>query len=208
MLRRCVAEFLGTALMVGAGCGSIALGASNIMIASSFGIAVTAAILVFQPISGAHINPAVTIAFWRSGHLEKEAVTPYILAQLCGATFAASFLQGIGPTTVSDDVSFLSASLVEVFITFTLMGSIYWIVLRSQTHISIAFFVGLVVALLAFFFGPMTGASMNPARTFGPNLFSNEALLIPFYSLTTVCGAWIAAEVFNRLKPNGNLNSD
>ena len=206
MRRRCFAEFFGTAIMVGAGCGSIALGASNLVISLSFGIAVTVAILIFQPISGAHINPAVSIAFWRSGHLEKEAVIPYIIAQLSGAMFAAAFIQGIGTTTLSDEMSLFSASLVEVFITFTLMGSIYWIVLRSQTHISIAFFVGFVVAVLAFFFGPMTGASMNPARTFGPNLFSSSASLIPFYSLTTVCGAWIAAELYNRFNQRKDQN--
>ncbi|MDA9166757.1 aquaporin [Candidatus Poseidoniaceae archaeon] len=200
MLRRCMAEFLGTALMVGIGCGSIALDASGAVVSISFGVAVTIAILLFQPISGAHINPAVSLAFFRSGHLEKEAVGPYIVAQLSGASFAAFLLDGAGPTTVADDVSFLTASSIEVFITFALMASIYWIVLRSQTHVSIAVFVGFVVAVLAYLFGPFTGASMNPARTFGPNIFSDLYASIPFYSFMTVCGALIAAELFVRLK--------
>lgn len=200
MLRRCMAEFLGTALMVGIGCGSIAIGASGAVVSISFGVAVTIAILVFQPISGAHINPAVSLAFFRSGHLEKEAVVPYIVSQLSGAAFAAFLLDGVGPTTVADDVSFQTASTIEVFITFALMASIYWIVVRSQTHVSIAIFVGFVVALLAFLFGPLTGASMNPARTFGPNIFSGLYFSILFYSFMTVCGALIAAELFVRLK--------
>ena len=94
----------------------------------------------------------------------------------------------------------MTASLIEVFITFALMASIYWIVLRSRTHVSIAVFVGFVVAVLAYLFGPLTGASMNPARTFGPNIFSDLAQSIPFYSFMTVCGALIAAELFVRLK--------
>lgn len=200
MWRRGMAEFFGTALMVGVGCGSIAMGASELVISLSFGIAVMIAILIFQPISGAHINPAVSLAFYRSGHLEKEALLPYIVAQLSGATVAAYLLQGVGPTKIAEDVSLPAAGLIEVFITFSLMASIYWIVLRSQTHISIAIFVGFVVALLAFWFGPFTGASMNPARTFGPNLISGEASSIAFYSFTTALGACIAAEAFVRMK--------
>lgn len=124
---------------------------------------------------------------------------PYILAQLGGAFFAAFLLQGAGPTRVVDEISMFTGGLIEVFITFTLMASIYWIVVRSQTHISIAFFVGFVVALLAFIFGPLTGASMNPARTFGPNAFEGLYSSLPFYSFTTILGALIAAEVFIQL---------
>lgn len=200
MLRRCIAEFLGTALMVGVGCGSIALGASGAVVSISFGAAVTVAILIFQPISGAHINPAVSLAFFRSGHLEKEAVIPYVVSQLSGALLAAFCLGGVGPTAIADDVSMASASMIELFITFSLMASIYWIVLRSKTHVSIAVFVGFVVAVLAYFFGPLTGASMNPARTFGPNVIAGMSSSILFYSFMTVCGAWIAAELFVRLK--------
>ncbi len=202
-----MAEFIGTALMVGVGCGSVAYGASNLVISLSFGMAVTVAILIFQPISGAHINPAVSIAFWRSGHLEKEALAPYILAQLGGASFAAYMLQGAGPTKLVEEISIGTGGVIEVFITFTLMASIYWIVVRSQTHISIAFFVGFVVALLAYIFGPLTGASMNPARTFGPNMVEGLYSSIPFYSFTTVLGAFIAAELFTRIKPNQEENS-
>ena len=204
MWRRGLAEFFGTALMVGAGCGSIAFGASGAVVSLSFGIGVTVAILIFQPISGAHINPAVSIAFFRTGHLEKEALFPYIVAQLSGGAFAAFLLKGAGPTKIATDVSISTAGLIEVFITFSLMASIYWIVLRSQTHISIAIFVGFVVALLAFMFGPLTGASMNPARTFGPNIFAGEASSILFYSFTTGIGALIAAEIFIRMKLGNN----
>lgn len=207
MRGRVLAEFFGTALMVGIGCGSIAFGASHATVSLCFGIAVTAAILIFQPISGAHINPAVSLAFFRTGHLERQALLPYIIAQLSGGAVAAFLLQGAGPTKRAVDVSIPTAGLIEVFITFSLMASIYWIVLRSQTHVSIAVFVGFVVALLAFMFGPLTGASMNPARTFGPNIFAGEASSILFYSFTTAVGALIAAEIFIRMKL-GNDKAD
>ena len=105
-----MAEFFGTALMVGVGCGSVAYGASNLTISLSFGMAVTVAILIFQPISGAHINPAVSIAFCRSGHLEKEALAPYIIAQLSGAYLAAYILQGAGTTNIVEEISAVTVS--------------------------------------------------------------------------------------------------
>ena len=199
MLKRAIAEFIGTWFMVGVGCGSIAIGAPGWLISVSFGAAVTFAILALQPISGAHINPAVSIAFMRSGHLEKEALAPYIAAQLAGALTAAWMLSGAGETQLANDVSFLQGTAVEIFITFSLMASIYWIVVKSETHVSIAFFVGGAVGILAYFFGPLTGASMNPARTFGPNVIGGFATSIPFYSITTIIGALLASEVYIRI---------
>ncbi len=199
MRGRILSEFAGTWFMVAVGCGSIALGAPGWLVSLAFGAAVTMAILVLQPISGAHINPAVSIAFTRSGHLEKAALGPYIAAQLTGALTAAWMLDGIGPTQLADDVNMLQGTAIEVFITFVLMASIYWIVVKSETHVSIAFFVGATVAVLAYFFGPLTGASMNPARTFGPNLVNGMASSLPFYSFTTVAGALLAAEIYVRL---------
>jgi glycerol uptake facilitator-like aquaporin len=208
MLRRMLAECIGTGFMVGVGCGSIAMGAPGWLVSLAFGAAVTVAILVFQPISGAHINPAVSIAFVRSGHLEKEALAPYILAQLAGAYLAASMLGGVGPTQLANGVSLAYGSAIEVFITFALMASIYYIVVKSKTHVSIAFFVGATVSILAYFFGPLTGASMNPARTFGPNMVEGLYSSIPFYSLTTILGGLLAAELFLRLQANNTLKTE
>lgn len=199
-MRRLLAEFFGTWFMVGIGCGSVALGAPVWLISLAFGGAVTMAILVLQPVSGAHINPAVSIAFARTGHLEKELLLPYIIAQLAGGLTAALMLGGAGPTALASGTSLGEGVAIEVFITFALMASIYWIVVKSETHVSIAFFVGATVAVLAYFFGPLTGASMNPARTFGPNIVSGMYDNLLFYSITTVLGALIAAEVYLRLK--------
>ena len=74
--RRLLGEFLGTGVMVGVGCGSIAAGAPSAMVCLAFGAVVTAMILVFGPWSGAHINPAVSIAFWLDGQLEGRMVAP------------------------------------------------------------------------------------------------------------------------------------
>ena len=114
MPRLFFSEFLGTALMVGLGCGSVYYGASHEWISFTFAAAVTLAILLFGNISGAHINPAVSIAFWREGRLDNHQLLSYICAQLTGALAAAIVLGGAGPTAVDPEVTLLQAFTIEV----------------------------------------------------------------------------------------------
>ena len=100
MWNRYLSEFSGTFLMVLLGCGSVALGWSHLAISITFGFSVFAAIMIFQPISGAHINPAVSIAFAAKGDLETEALPGYIISQCLGAWFAAMIVVD-GATTPS-----------------------------------------------------------------------------------------------------------
>ena len=195
-----LSEFFGTALMVGLGCGSIAFTDSALIISAVFGIAVTIAILIFGRISGAHINPAVSIGFWIHGDLEGKAVIPYIFAQLSGGLFAAYLIGPVGPTVVSNDITIATAAGIEIFITFMLMASILLIVSKTDNRFAIASFVGLTVAVLAFIFGRFTGASMNPARTFGPNLISQELDLLWMYFATCILGAGLASLYFYRMR--------
>ena len=195
-----LSEFFGTALMVGLGCGSIAFTDSALIISAVFGIAVTIAILIFGRISGAHINSAVSIAFWIHGDLEGKAVIPYIIAQLSGGLFAAYLIGPVGPTVVSNDITIATAAGIEIFITFMLMASILFIVSRTENRFAIASLVGLTVGVLAFIFGGFTGASMNPARTFGPNLISQELDLLWMYFTTCIIGASLASLYFCRIR--------
>jgi len=205
MWKRAGAELIGTALMVAVGCGSIAYGASAPIICLSFAVAVTTAILIFGPISGAHINPAVSIAFYRHGDLERNAIIPYVSAQITGGLLAAIAISaadaGTGPTTIAANHNYLSAFFIEVFITFVLMANILWIISNSKSRMIIASWVGGCVGILAFLFGPATGASMNPARTIGPNLISGIYSSMPLYIVSTIIGAWLAAELFLRISP-------
>ncbi|MDA7492205.1 aquaporin [Candidatus Poseidonia sp.] len=196
------AEFTGTAVMVGVGCGSVALGASHPVVSLSFGAAVTLVILVVGGWSGAHINPAVSIAFWRDGKLEGDVLYTYIVAQASGATLAAWLLNGAAPTVPAPQVHLVNLVAIEVAITLALMLSILVVVDRTERRSVVAVAVGAAVALLALVAGPSTGASMNPARTIGPNLVAGHADLIPVYVLSTVIGAWIAVAVNQRwLRP-------
>ena len=188
MWNRYVAEFSGTFLMVLLGCGSIALGWSNLAISVAFGFGVFTAIMLFQPISGAHINPAVSIAFAANGNLEREALPGYIIAQCLGG-WAAALIVLAGHTTPS--VSASQSWGIEIAITLLLMYSIHVLVRRKVNLFFLALGVGSMVGVLAFLFGGFTGASMNPARTLGPNIVNGEGNLI-LYIVAPVIGAVLA----------------
>ena len=188
MWSRYVAEFSGTFLMVLLGCGSIALGWSPLAISLSFGFAVFTAIMIFQPISGAHINPAVSIAFAANGDLEKEALHGYIIAQCLGGWVAALIVLA-GSTT--PNVSTSQSWGIEIAITLLLMYSIHVLVRRKANLFILALGVGSMVGVLAFLAGEFTGASMNPARTLGPNIVKGDGNLI-LYTVAPVIGAVLA----------------
>ena len=188
MWNRYVAEFSGTFLMVLLGCGSIALGWNPLAVSITFGVAVFTAIMIFQPISGAHINPAVSIAFAANGNLEREVLPGYIIAQCLGG-WAAALIVLAGHTTPS--VSTSQAWGIEIAITLLLMYSIHVLVRRKANLFYLALGVGSMVGILAFLFGGFTGASMNPARTLGPNIVNGEGKLI-LYIVAPVIGAVLA----------------
>ena len=188
MWSRYVAEFSGTFLMVLLGCGSIALGWSPLAVSITFGVAVFTAIMIFQPISGAHINPPVSIAFAANGNLEREALPGYIIAQCLGG-WAAALIVLAGHTTPG--VSTSQSWGIEIAITLLLMYSIHVLVRRKVNLFFLALGVGSMVGVLAFLFGGFTGASMNPARTLGPNIVNGEGNLI-LYIVAPVIGAVLA----------------
>ena len=204
MRREFAGEFFGTAFMVAAGCGSFALGASHGIVSLTFGVAVTLAIIAFGPLSGAHINPAVSIAFWRDGQLEGRLLPTYIVAQCTGGIAGALIVSGAAPTSLAPSVSLVQGFGIEVAITAALMASILLIVQRSSSRMMIALWVGGTVALLAFIAGPLTGASMNPARTLGPNLLNGMWATLPFYVVSTTLGAWLACDLKHRFFPDGS----
>tara|TARA_B100001778_G_scaffold301183_1_gene277031 strand:+ start:4537 stop:5136 length:600 start_codon:yes stop_codon:yes gene_type:complete len=188
MWNRYIAEFSGTFLMVLLGCGSIALGWSPLAVSISFGFGVFTAIMIFQPISGAHINPAVSIAFAANGNLEREALPGYIIAQCIGGWIAALIV--VAGSTVPQ-VSTGYSWGIEIAITLLLMYSILVLVRRKANLFVLALGVGSMVGLLAFLFGGFTGASMNPARTLGPNIVNGDGNLI-LYTVAPVIGAVLA----------------
>ena len=186
-----LSELIGTFVMVFIGCYSIKAGYSPAIISFSFGFAVFIVILTSRKYSGAHINPAVSIAFSITGELDKKMLMPYLLAQFIGGIIAAYLVGNFGATEFSVNTS--TGIGIEILITFILMMSIYLTIFRTDSDLIVALVVGSVVGCLAFIFGTYTGASMNPARTLGPNLISNSITVIPIYLISTILGSCIAA---------------
>jgi len=193
MWKRGGIEAAGTFTMVFVGCGSVAVERSSLEISLAFGAIVALVIVVIGRWSGAHINPAVSIAFWYRGNLSTYDTISHVFGQLVGALLAGLLLNGAGPTV--RNTSWMNLIGIEVLITFLLMASILWIIRRTEQWVPIALVVGSTVAAFAFVFGKDTGASMNPARTFGPNLVSGDGLIIPVYFICTIAGALLAVVI-------------
>lgn len=186
-----VSELVGTFFMVFIGCMAIKQELGGPIISLAFGGAVCLVIMTSRKYSGAHINPAVSIAFSLTGELEKRLLPAYLIAQLIGGLLAGLLVGNSGATDFATTTDL--GITIEIIITFTLMMSIYLTIWHTDNDYIVGIVVGLVVAVLAFFFGPYTGASMNPARTFGPNIASGLFKVIPIYFAATIIGAIMAA---------------
>ena len=194
-----VAELVGTFCLVFVGAGSIAIALPHLWISIAFGAIVTLMILCFGKTSGAYINPAVSVGFY---FLEKDKnVLRYIPFQLVGGLLAGFVLVAFLPDNATYGETMpvsgvMETLLIEVFITFILMFSILVIVEFGNLRM-IAVVVGFVVFLAAYFAGPFTGASMNPARSFGPAVVSGTLNVLWIYLIAPIIGASLAVPFFN-----------
>jgi len=183
LLKESAAEFIGTFGLVFAGAGAIMIDSvsggrvTNLGIGVTFGLVVAAMIYALGHISGAHINPAVTIGFWISRNFPRDRVLVYVASQLGGATIAALVLRGLfgdvahlGATSPLGDA--WQALVLEFLLTFFLMLVIIALATDTKLIGQAAIAIGATVGLEATFAGPISGASMNPARSFGPALAS------------------------------------
>ncbi len=202
-----IAEALGTFVLVFAGCAAIAierLPPSGV--AAAFGLAITVSIYALGPLSGAHFNPAVTLAFGLGGHFPRRRIAPYWMAQAAGAIAAAAFLRltmGPAPLGVTQPAgSDLQAFAWEVVLTFVLMLVI--VAVASDTREvgqTAALAIGGAVALGSLVGGPISGASMNPARSLGPAVVSGDLAHLWIYLTAPFLGAVAAVFVYRRLAP-------
>lgn len=204
---RTVTEFIATFIMIFAGCGAIvietltgALGHAGV--ALTWGFVVVALIYTFGHISGAHMNPAVSIAFSVMKEFDKKELPFYILAQFLGACFASLVLYFLFIDEVKDvsNLAYLGATLprgsllqafiMEFILTFILMLVICGSAVHGKAIKSFAgLAIGLTVGLEAMFAGPITMASMNPARSLGPAIVSGNIDVVWVYVVATILGA-------------------
>ncbi len=179
---------------------------THLSISFVFGAVVAALIYALGHISGAHFNPAVTLAFWSSGFFRKSWVVPYILAQILGAIAASTLLHlSLGPianlgATLPLNGNWLQAFVLETVLTFILMFVILGSGLDRRAPIGFAgLAIGLTVGLEAACMGPITGASMNPARSLGPALVSGLWQHHWVYWVAPILGAQLAVWIYRYL---------
>lgn len=206
LLRRAAAEGLGVFALVFAGCGAIITEAQHpgslgtVGIALVFGLIVMAMIYATGHLSGAHLNPAVTLAFVVTRHLPRAEAAAYLAAQLAGALAAAGLLAAIWPSQPAalgatiPTVGVGSAFAYEVVLTAFLMFVIMAVATDTRAvGAAAAIAIGGTVGLDALFGGPITGASMNPARSIGPALVAGELHDLWLYVAAPIVGATIGA---------------
>ena len=202
--RKYAAEFMGTFALVFAGTGAIitndiAHGAvTNTGVALTFGMVVLTMIYAVGDVSGAHFNPAVTLGFFAARRLAGKMVLPYVLSQLSGALAASLLLRGLFPQhstlgTTAPAGPALQSLIFEIILTALLMFVILNVSVGAKERgITAGIAVGSVIALEALFAGPISGASMNPARSLAPALVSQHLAHLWIYLVAPVAGALLA----------------
>jgi MIP family channel proteins len=218
--QRYLAEFIGTFVIVFGGCGAIISNASSqgtvshVGISLAFGFAVLTMIYTLGPISAAHFNPAVTLGFATAGRFPWKHVPAYWLAQSLGALLASLchkffYLSSAvkdaayGATSPASGISLGSAAAVEVILTFILMLVIMAMATDRRVPGAVpGLAIGLTVALCALFAGPVTGASMNPARSLAPAALARGTSLnvLWIYIVSPLVGAVLAGRCFEVLR--------
>jgi aquaporin NIP len=211
--RRTVAEGLAAFALVFAGCGAIVANAqydgalSAVGIGLVFGLIIMVMVYATGHLSGAHINPAVTIAFTLSRHFPARDAAAYVAAQVLGATAGALVLLAVWPDQPADlgatvpTVGIGSALVYEIVLTAFLMFVIMAVATDTRAvGAAAAIAIGGTVGLDALFGGPVTGASMNPARSFGPALAAGEWTDFWIYVVGPVIGAALGAFAYQLVR--------
>ncbi|MCL4879289.1 MAG: aquaporin [Anaerolineae bacterium] len=182
--RELVAEFIGTFMLVFVGAGAARLNPANLgtlIPALAYGLMLTAAISTYGHISGGHFNPAVSLALWIGGKLDTQRFWQYVVAQVLASFAACAVLLivlptpgNLGQTVPAVNVNELDIFLVEGLLTFFLVSVVYQSAAYGYGGSGTPLFIGLTLAAGVIFAGPLTGGSLNPARTLGPAFLGDD----------------------------------
>lgn len=212
--RRFAAEFVGTFILVAGGCAAAAVdhrsaGAlgGHVGVAVAWGLIVAMVIFAIGHLSGAHINPAVTLAFASGRHFPRAEVLPYWVAQVAGAITGALAMAGLFGTasglsaTRPADIGDLGALGIEVAITAILMLVVMAVATDTRAQGALAAVaIGLTVVVIGLVMGTIEGASMNPARSLGPAVATGDFTAIWIYLAGPVLGALLGVAIYAFLR--------
>jgi len=211
-LRKSLAEFLGTFAMVFAGTGAIVINTesggaiTHLGVALTFGLIVLAMIYTLGDVSGAHMNPAVTLAFAAAGLFPFASVLPYLAAQISGALLASLTLHFLFPQNATLGATLPAGLPMQSFVLEIILSAILMFVILNVSHgakekgITAGIVVGSVIALEALFAGPICGASMNPARSLAPAIVSGNLQHLWIYLVAPVIGMIVVIPLFRLLR--------
>ncbi|MDR1701430.1 MAG: aquaporin [Sporomusaceae bacterium] len=217
--KKFLAEFIGTAILVFVGCGSaVFLGCApeggHLAVALAFGLSIVATAYVIGNVSGCHINPAVSLAVFLSKKMSSQEFLGYAVAQTAGAIGAAALLcylsgaagvdltGGLGSNGYNDALGAGGALLVEIILTFIFVFTILGVTTDASKASVAGIVIGLTLAFVHIIGIPLTGTSVNPARSIGPALFAGGTALSQLwvFIIGPLIGAAIASCVFSVLQ--------
>jgi len=211
-MRKYIAEIIGTFALIFCGTGAMIINQqtggviSHAGVAATWGLIVAAMIYTVGDISGAHLNPAVTIAFWVAKTFPTKEILPYIISQGIGAFLASFILHYLFPTNDTLGASLpagtaMQSFVLEFILTFLLMFTIIHVAKGSKEQGMFAgIAIGSVVLLEAMFAGPICGASMNPIRSLSPAVVSGHLEHLWIYLTAPMLGAVLAVLVWKSIK--------
>jgi aquaporin NIP len=212
---RFIAEMIGTFALVFAGPGAVVVdgvsggAVTHVGVAITFGLVVMAVIYAIGDVSGAHLNPAVTLGFWVSRRLPARDVLPYIAAQVTGAVAAGGLLRGLFGDQAALAVTLpagpaVQSLVLEAVLTAGLMFVILCVATGpKEVGVMAGIAIGGVIGLEAMFAGPICGASMNPARSFGPALVTGQFQHLWLYLVGPIAGAIVAVPLWRFTRGSG-----
>jgi aquaporin NIP len=215
VMKKLAAEFFGTFSLVFAGTGAIIINdvtdgaVSHVGVALTFGLIVLAMIYAIGDVSGAHLNPAVTLGFLTARRIDWGLAVRYVASQTFGAIVASLFLRFLFPQHLTLGGTMPAGSGMQSFLLEAMLTCLLIFVILSvstgakEKGITAGIAVGSVIGLEALFAGPVSGASMNPARSFAPALVSLRFEYVWPYLVAPVIGALLAVPICRCVQPQG-----
>jgi len=200
-----LAEFIGTFALIFIGAGAGALGDGGLVgVALAHGLVIVAFAYAYGHISGTHINPAVTLGVWAAGKIDTTRALAYVAVQLLGgivAAFTLAWILGaragsLGATVLADGVSPTQGLVLEMILTFFLVNTIMNAGISGKATIPAGLAIGLTLTFCILMGGPLTGGSLNPARTLGPAVATGNFADIWLYFVGPIAGGVIAGLLY------------